>query len=340
MNRSYAKKRHISEANMLAEKRFLTKMVTENLNISEKPKINEQRLESAWQTGKFNCVVLNTYKTITNLGDNTTSIKIGNVEYYNNGRARWGGNMYNFWCKGMNIYISSSTKNTYRSGGGASVFDYQLGTWIIDEPNDNTQPDSAESSTPPSGAAGSQSGGGSTSTPRDNSSNARRYKDCSKQGFFSLGCLDRRPATENSVKKLQTCLGFKGNEIDGLFWTKTLTRLNKQFPEMGGVVRINDLEKICNPYGYDNKTGKGASIGTPSGQPSQTPAQSTPSPAVSDKKVPPVASPLTPSDIASEPLVNTPPDKNDQYYLNDLDKNVKQPPKPGTPEYLKQFYGR
>lgn len=58
----------------------------------------------------------------------------------------------------------------------------------------------------------------------------------------------------------------------------------------------------------------------------------------STNKVPPVALPLTPSDL--EPMDNTPVNKNDQYYLNDLDRNVKQAPKPGTPEYYRQFYGR
>lgn len=81
-----------------------------------------------------------------------------------------------------------------------------------------------------------QGGGGSTTG----------YRDCNSLDFLSQGCKSER------IRELQTCIGFKGKDVDGIWGPKTQERM-KQLGLHTGIL-VADIESICKTYNELNKT--------------------------------------------------------------------------------------
>lgn len=83
---------------------------------------------------------------------------------------------------------------------------------------------------------GSNSGGTPTptSTPRPNPGPS--FVNCS--GVYRIGCKS------DVITKVQGCLG--GLVQDGKFGPKTEGKLKEKFPDLGGVFRDNEVDRICN----------------------------------------------------------------------------------------------
>jgi hypothetical protein len=80
-------------------------------------------------------------------------------------------------------------------------------------------------------------GDGSTPTPSPDPSPRPRpsYESCS--GVYRKGCKS------DVIAKVQGCLG--GLSQDGKFGPKTESKLNEKFPELNGVFRDSEVDKIC-----------------------------------------------------------------------------------------------
>jgi|688.fasta_scaffold287831_2 hypothetical protein len=75
-----------------------------------------------------------------------------------------------------------------------------------------------------------QGGGGSTTG----------YRDCNSLDFLSQGCKSKR------IRELQTCIGFKGKDVDGIWGPKTQERM-KQLGLHTGIL-VADIAAICKTY--------------------------------------------------------------------------------------------
>ena len=82
---------------------------------------------------------------------------------------------------------------------------------------------------------GGDGGGGSTPTPSPDPSPRPSYESCS--GVYRKGCKS------DVIAKVQGCLG--GLSQDGKFGPKTESKLNEKFPELNGVFRDSEVDKIC-----------------------------------------------------------------------------------------------
>ena len=83
--------------------------------------------------------------------------------------------------------------------------------------------------------------GGSTPTPspdpspRPDPRPGTSYQSCS--GVYRKGCKS------DVIAKVQGCLG--GLSQDGKFGPKTEDKLNEKHPELGGIFRDSEVDKIC-----------------------------------------------------------------------------------------------
>ena len=149
------------------------------------------------------------YPCVTSRSDvKQVTLKDGSVAYEITGNYRFYGNGR------VENFIKKKKQNFYCKEGGVIGF--------------SDSPAASQPAATPAGA---------------NVKQQTSWQDCSKSNTFQFGCKDPRPATENSIKKLQSCLGFQ--KQDGLFGKNTLTQLNSKFPDLGGVVRMSDLDTIC-----------------------------------------------------------------------------------------------
>lgn len=82
-----------------------------------------------------------------------------------------------------------------------------------------------------------QGGGGGSSTG---------FRDCNSLDFLSQGCKAEK------IKQLQTCIGFKGKDVDGIWGPNTQERMRQLGLHTG--ILVADIESICKTYNELNKT--------------------------------------------------------------------------------------
>lgn len=90
-----------------------------------------------------------------------------------------------------------------------------------------------------------------TPTPPSPNPESSNYRDCNSVEFLSQGCKS------NKIKDLQTCIGFTGRDVDGLWGPKTQTKMVELGLATG--ILVSDIEGICNTYNQI-KTGSKADL--------------------------------------------------------------------------------
>ena len=72
------------------------------------------------------------------------------------------------------------------------------------------------------------------------------FRDCNSLDFLSQGCKSEK------IRELQTCIGFKGKDVDGIWGPKTQERMRQLGLHTG--ILVADIESICKTYNELNKT--------------------------------------------------------------------------------------
>lgn len=72
------------------------------------------------------------------------------------------------------------------------------------------------------------------------------FRDCNSLDFLSQGCKAEK------IKQLQTCIGFKGKDVDGIWGPNTQERMRQLGLHTG--ILVADIESICKTYNELNKT--------------------------------------------------------------------------------------
>lgn len=90
-----------------------------------------------------------------------------------------------------------------------------------------------------------------TPTPPSPNPESSNYRDCNSVEFLSQGCKSEK------IKDLQTCIGFTGRDVDGLWGDKTQARMVELGLATG--ILVSDIEGICNSYNQI-KTGSNADL--------------------------------------------------------------------------------
>lgn len=66
------------------------------------------------------------------------------------------------------------------------------------------------------------------------------FRDCNSLEFLTQGCKS------DKIKQLQTCIGFTGKDVDGIWGPNTQERMRQLGLETG--IMVSDIESICNTY--------------------------------------------------------------------------------------------
>lgn len=66
------------------------------------------------------------------------------------------------------------------------------------------------------------------------------FRDCNSLDFLSEGCKSER------IKQLQTCIGFKGKDVDGIWGPNTQERMRQLGLHTG--ILVADIDAICKTY--------------------------------------------------------------------------------------------
>jgi hypothetical protein len=90
-----------------------------------------------------------------------------------------------------------------------------------------------------------------TPTPPSPNPESSNFRDCNSVEFLSQGCKSEK------IKDLQTCIGFTGRYVDGLWGPKTQARMVELGLATG--ILVSDIEGICNSYNQI-KTGSNADL--------------------------------------------------------------------------------
>jgi len=223
MNTSFSKRRHILEANLVAEKRFLTEknettILNEQVDIYQVANLIRMELE------KTNTNEENVLKYLKQLGNFENFKKFLDIYERNYGQNSLGRDLFDAFKGAEGISLSDTFKSI-----GINRYDLNNGSYNAVKSNLSS---------------GSVPGGNNTTAPAASATKKRlQYKDCSKATSFGYLCADTRPEEQNPIKKVQRCLGLK--KVDGYFGGDTLKALNDKFADKKGVFTINDVATIC-----------------------------------------------------------------------------------------------
>ena len=77
------------------------------------------------------------------------------------------------------------------------------------------------------------------------------FRDCNQKDFLMKGCKSEK------IKDLQTCIGFTGKDVDGIWGDDTQSRMVQLGLATG--ILVSDIEGICNAYNQI-KTGSKADL--------------------------------------------------------------------------------
>lgn len=219
MNSSFSKKRHILEVNNMLENRFIHDKI-----------LVEQAIDIYSDWGEnYPCMV---NKTKRQMSDNSTYYAEGSNTYFGNGRMQvkvMDGkfSMYYWYCdpsNPSNILASKNANDPVRLEAISKNLGISKGSPAIS----NELP----------GASSTAASSGDKKTLNQ----TLQWKDCSKTGVYQLACKDSRPKDQNDIMKIQGCIGVKQ---DGYFGERTMKTLNRKYPTLGGVVRVGDINTIC-----------------------------------------------------------------------------------------------
>ena len=239
MNSSFSKKRHLAEANSILESRFIKDRLIESRNSVVNEQEAPQKIYTAAEMAKdpdwglkFPCIKNKIGTDIYKRQGTTPSIYIWESDgsmIYSNGRIvdlEYPKNAKRYWyCDPYDSDTVLTTSNVSDKLKKA----IQMGLAIAQQaPTDSSLP----------GASSTAASSGDKKTLNQ----TLQWKDCSKKGVYQLGCVDPRPQDQNDIKKIQGCIGVKQ---DGYFGERTMKTLNKKYPNLGGVVRVGDINTIC-----------------------------------------------------------------------------------------------
>jgi hypothetical protein len=224
MNTSFSKRRHILEANLVAEKRFLgEKEDKENL---VEQSVGEVISKVRKQLTNFNTneeVVLGYLKS---LGNAKTFMDFLKAYDDNATKYKWNSFVYDLNRAFSDSDESKQLIQTLSEIGIKAEPFVKDGRYSYKfTPIDSSVPD------------------GNATSPASTAKKTLQYKDCSKATSFGYLCADTRPEEQNPIKKVQRCLGLK--KVDGYFGGDTLKALNDKFADKKGVFTINDVATIC-----------------------------------------------------------------------------------------------
>lgn len=242
MNTSFSKKRHISDVNILLERRFLveTSGNRDNKILNEQSETPESfaaklgtttRTPNREQAKKSLLTQLNMYPSIQ--GPKGVDFLRKAFDAY----ARIYGVSFPdtlasfFIVRRTDSFDKTYVADTLRKNGvtiDVLPNSYKFTFPPYKEPIKNLGP-----ATPEVNKDGS---------PAKVSKKTSNFTDCSTTGVFKLNCKDTRPKEQNEIMKIQSCLGVKA---DGYFGNKTTAALNSKFPNLGGVVKSADITTIC-----------------------------------------------------------------------------------------------
>jgi hypothetical protein len=217
MNSSFSKKRYISEANSILESRFIKDRLIESKDTVLNEQLGPSPEYKKWAQAGMACVITDPNKKEIRLKDNSIAWLIGDYTYYSNYRAKctsstcqpqFSDRMFYWFCEKGKPIISTTPKGPGANSGGLP------------------------------GASSTAASSGDKKTINQ----TLQWKDCSKTGVYQLACKDSRPKDQNDIMKIQGCIGVKQ---DGYFGERTMKTLNKKYPNLGGVVRVGDINTIC-----------------------------------------------------------------------------------------------
>lgn len=239
MNRSFSKIRHIQEANKRLEERLLNEQQADrsyreyaggpviyvfgNEKFTFDPKTNKyvpyltEEEKVGWTDEKkklYACVYNNSSKSkISQIGGFT----INGVVYYSNGR-------YGYPSIGTGSYSCDGDKIVRKN---------------IDKIAGQTPAASAGSTTTP--ASGEVPASSAENNVKSKKTGGIQYQHCPVIDGLYKSCYN-----EKHVKRLQSCLGLTGRNMDGYFGNTTENTLYQKFPEYKGKkIFTPDIDKIC-----------------------------------------------------------------------------------------------
>lgn len=212
MNRSFSKIRHIQEVNRLLEQRLSKEQGGGGAGqVGFDPK-NPQTLitdEKNKNWDKYRCVYNRSDKQETKFGDETTPsvFTVGDFTYYVDGSLTF-------------TFRTTETAGKYNCDGSKiNIYQYPIAKTKTTETN---TPDKA--GLPPKRG------------------NYMKFQHCYVVNGLYKSCYN-----EKHVKRLQSCLGLTGKNVDGYFGGKTETILVQKFPEYKDKkILKTDIDKICN----------------------------------------------------------------------------------------------
>ena len=260
MNSSFSKKRHLAEANSILESRFIKDRLIESRNVAmneqadfyESPQGYAQRIANAirqndakglmtilnviatYKGANFLYQIYNAYNQLYGVDLGQSIAKLPKFDTRFRGSTNLATSYVNNALKKIGVELILTDSN----GIPTYAFKFPENAKIkpISKPDENTK--QIQTNTSNSQVNNNMPG----VSANQNINSGPKFKDCSKLGVYQFGCMDSRPKEQNEIIKIQGCIGVKQ---DGYFGRKTMIALNNKFPNLGGIVRVGDINTIC-----------------------------------------------------------------------------------------------